>query len=152
MRLLLLEDDAILGEGLRDYLRGEGHVVDWFGSLRALQMAVDAGADAVYLGLRDATNARNFAGLNFDDAQVHDGVAYAHARGREVLMALNTYADALDPTPWFRAVDRAAALLAVAAVATMAIPLLPMVNQRLFAVPNGIAMIGLGWSLWRDRI
>ena len=45
----------------------------------------------------------------------------------------------------------AAALLALAAVATMAIPLLPMVNQRLFAVPNGIAMIGLGWSLWREQ-
>ena len=44
----------------------------------------------------------------------------------------------------------AAALLAVAAVATMAPSLLPMVNQRLFAVPNGIALIGLGWSLWRD--
>ena len=45
----------------------------------------------------------------------------------------------------------ASALLAVAAVATMTIPLLPMVNQRLFAVPNGIAMIGLGWSLWREQ-
>jgi len=45
----------------------------------------------------------------------------------------------------------AAALLAVAAVATMTIPLLPMVNQRLFAVPNGIAMVGLGWSLWREH-
>jgi hypothetical protein len=45
----------------------------------------------------------------------------------------------------------AAALLAVAAVATMTIPLLPMVNQRLFAVVNGIAMIGLGWSLWREQ-
>ena len=33
----------------------------------------------------------------------------------------------------------------------MALPLLPMVNQRLFAVPNGIAMIGLGWSLWREQ-
>ncbi len=44
----------------------------------------------------------------------------------------------------------ACALLAVAAVATMAIPLLPMVNQRLFAVPNGIALIGLGVSLWRE--
>lgn len=30
MRLLLLEDDALLGEGLRDFLRSEGHVVDWF--------------------------------------------------------------------------------------------------------------------------
>ena len=66
------------------------------GSLRALQVAVDAGADAVYLGLKDATNARNFAGLNFDDAQVRDGVAYAHARGAKVLMALNTFADARD--------------------------------------------------------
>lgn len=35
MRLLLLEDDAILGEGLRDYLRSEGHVVDWCESLGA---------------------------------------------------------------------------------------------------------------------
>jgi two-component system OmpR family response regulator len=27
--LLLLEDDLLLGEGLRDYLRTDGHVVDW---------------------------------------------------------------------------------------------------------------------------
>lgn len=29
MRVLLLEDDELLGSGLRDYLRAEGHVVDW---------------------------------------------------------------------------------------------------------------------------
>lgn len=29
MRLLLIEDDPILGEGLRDFLGTEGHVVDW---------------------------------------------------------------------------------------------------------------------------
>lgn len=80
------------------------------GSLRALQAAVDAGADAVYLGLKDATNARNFAGLNFDDAQVREGVAHAHHRGAEVLMALNTFADAHDPGPWYRAADAAVAL------------------------------------------
>lgn len=34
MRLLLIEDDDILGEGLRDYLRAEGHAVDWFRDLR----------------------------------------------------------------------------------------------------------------------
>ena len=45
----------------------------------------------------------------------------------------------------------AAALLAVAAVTTMAPLLVPMASQRLFAVPNGIAMIGLGWSLWREQ-
>jgi putative protease len=94
------------------------------GSLRALQCAVDAGADAVYLGLKDATNARNFAGLNFDDAQVQAGVAHAHARGAQVLMALNTFAAARDPSPWFRAADKAVALgadaLIVADTAVMA--------------------------------
>src|SRR3990167_9123020 len=94
------------------------------GSLRALQAAVEAGADAVYLGLKDATNARNFAGLNFDDAQVRDGVVHAHARGAKVLMALNTFADARDPGPWHRAVDKAVALgadaLIVADTAVMA--------------------------------
>jgi putative protease len=94
------------------------------GSLRALTMAVDAGADAVYLGLKNATNARNFAGLNFDDAQVREGVRYAHAKGRQVLMALNTFADARDATPWQQAVQRAAELgadaLIVADTAVMA--------------------------------
>src|SRR6478672_3042811 len=33
MRLLLLEDDDLLGEGLRDFLRAEGHTVDWCRSL-----------------------------------------------------------------------------------------------------------------------
>jgi O2-independent ubiquinone biosynthesis protein UbiU len=78
------------------------------GSLRALKLAVDAGADAVYLGLRNATNARNFAGLNFDDAQLREGVDYAHARGRKVLMALNTFARSDDVSPWYAAVDAAA--------------------------------------------
>ena len=43
----------------------------------------------------------------------------------------------------------AAALLAGAAVATVATSLLPQINPRLFAIPVGIAMIGLGYSLWR---
>lgn len=64
------------------------------GSLRSLQLAVDAGADAVYMGLKDVTNARNFAGLNFDQKQARQGVQYARDRGRHVLMALNTYAQA----------------------------------------------------------
>jgi hypothetical protein len=45
----------------------------------------------------------------------------------------------------------AAALLAVGAVATLAIPLLPQVNFRLFAIPTGVALIGLGYSLWREQ-
>jgi len=45
----------------------------------------------------------------------------------------------------------AAALLAGAALATAAIPLLPQINQRLFAIPTGVALIGLGYSLWREQ-
>lgn len=94
------------------------------GSLRALKLAIDAGADAVYLGLRNTTNARNFAGLNFDEAQLREGIAYAHARGRQVLMALNTFADSQHAGTWFDTVDTAATLgadaLIVADVAVMA--------------------------------
>lgn len=57
------------------------------GALPALKTAVDNGADCVYIGLRDDTNARNFAGLNFDPAQAGEGVRYAHARGAKVLLA-----------------------------------------------------------------
>ncbi|HNH93096.1 response regulator transcription factor [Accumulibacter sp.] len=34
MRLLLIEDDDILGEGLRDFLSADGHSVDWCRTLR----------------------------------------------------------------------------------------------------------------------
>jgi two-component system, OmpR family, response regulator len=39
MRLLLIEDDDILGEALHDYLRGEGHSVDWFRTLQQTDSA-----------------------------------------------------------------------------------------------------------------
>ena len=45
----------------------------------------------------------------------------------------------------------AAVVLAGGTVATMAIPLLPQINERLFALPTGVALIGLGYSLWRDQ-
>lgn len=35
MRLLLIEDDDILGEGLRDYLTADGHKVQWCATLAA---------------------------------------------------------------------------------------------------------------------
>jgi hypothetical protein len=45
----------------------------------------------------------------------------------------------------------AAALLAGGTVATIAIPMLPQINERVFALPTGIALVGLGYSLWRDQ-
>ncbi|MDE2147789.1 MAG: response regulator transcription factor [Burkholderiales bacterium] len=46
MRLLLLEDDAILGEGLRDYLRADGHAVDWATRLLEARGLADEPYDA----------------------------------------------------------------------------------------------------------
>lgn len=78
------------------------------GNLPALQAAVDAGADAVYAGFRDQTNARAFPGLNFSDDELRRGIAYAHARGRKVYLALNTYPDSRRLPLWQAAVDKAA--------------------------------------------
>jgi len=80
------------------------------GSLPALTEAVNNGADAVYIGFRDATNARAFPGLNFSDRDIDKGLAHARSRGCQVYVALNTYptSDRLDQ--WYSAVDRAADL------------------------------------------
>ena len=77
------------------------------GSLPALKAAVDNGADAVYLGYKNDTNARNFAGLNFDAKTMAEGIRYAHAKGREVLMAINTFPQAGRTADWHAAVDGA---------------------------------------------
>ncbi len=80
------------------------------GNLPALMAAVDAGADAVYAGFRDQTNARAFPGLNFDDAELAKGIRYAHDRGSKLYLALNTYPDSARLGQWFAAIDKAAAL------------------------------------------
>jgi putative protease len=80
------------------------------GTPAALRAAVDAGADSVYIGFRDETNARNFPGLNFSRDEARDGLAYAHGRGRKVFVTINTFPTAGNPDPWHRAVDDAAAL------------------------------------------
>ena len=45
----------------------------------------------------------------------------------------------------------ASALLAVGTVATLLLPVLPYGLHRFFAVPTGVALIGLGLALWRDQ-
>lgn len=80
------------------------------GSLSSLQAAVDAGADAVYLGFKDDTNARHFAGLNFNQRQLDNGVNYLKRAGCRLHVAINTFAhpDAIDR--WYHAVDSAVAI------------------------------------------
>ncbi len=80
------------------------------GSLPALRAAVDNGADAVYMGFRDGTNARNFPGLNFDERAAREGIRYARGQGRKVLLALNTYPQPQGWSTWTAAVDKAAEL------------------------------------------
>lgn len=49
MRLLLLEDDDILGEALKDYLQAEGHVVDWFTRLADAQAVASEPYDVLLI-------------------------------------------------------------------------------------------------------
>ncbi len=86
------------------------------GTPAALRDAVDAGADVVYVGFRDETNARNFPGLNFSRPELRDGIGYAQQRGREVFVAINTYANAGSQAAWHSAIDDAAALKADAVI------------------------------------
>jgi hypothetical protein len=44
----------------------------------------------------------------------------------------------------------AAALLALGTLATIAVGLVPQ-YERLFALPTGVALVGLGCSLWREQ-
>lgn len=70
------------------------------GTPAALRTAVEAGADAVYCGFRNATNARNFPGLNFTLAEMAESVAHARDKGTKVLLALNTFPPAGQVDLW----------------------------------------------------
>ncbi len=99
------------------------------GSLPALKAAVDNGADTVYFGYKNDTNARNFAGLNFDHKAMVEGISYAHARGKHVLMAINTFPQPGREADWHKAVDGAADL-GVDAVILADIGLLDYASRR----------------------
>lgn len=52
MRLMLLEDDDILGDGLKAFLQSEAHVVDWFVRLVDAQTALREPYDALIIDWR----------------------------------------------------------------------------------------------------
>ncbi len=84
MRLLLIEDDATLGEGLRDYLRAEGHQVEWAQSL--------AGADAYRGEAFDAV----LVDWQLPDGSGRDWIAGCRTRGDATPMLMITARDRLD--------------------------------------------------------
>ncbi|PRY26506.1 putative protease [Aliiruegeria haliotis] len=87
-----------------------GELVCPAGTPASLRTAVDAGADSVYCGFQNATNARNFPGLNFTPQELEKAVKYAHDKGSWVLLALNTYPPAGKFQLWKEAADLGAKL------------------------------------------
>lgn len=86
------------------------------GTPAALRTAVEAGADGVYCGFSDETNARNYPGLNFSREEMRAGIAFARARGVKTLVAVNTFPRAGATAIWEKAVDDAVALSADAVI------------------------------------
>ncbi|MBA6365030.1 U32 family peptidase, partial [Colwellia sp. BRX8-8] len=80
------------------------------GNLPALKTAIDNGADAVYIGMKDDTNARHFAGLNFNDGKLEKAADYVHRHGKKLHVAINTFAHAGGEHRWRKAVDNAVAI------------------------------------------
>ncbi len=80
------------------------------GNLPSLKAAVDNGADAVYIGFQDDTNARHFAGLNFNRQKAEQALQYARQRGTRVFVAINTYPQPAGWRRWTASVDLAAEL------------------------------------------
>ncbi|MBW9088472.1 U32 family peptidase [Rhizobium wenxiniae] len=80
------------------------------GTPAAFHEAVDAGADAVYCGFRDETNARNFPGLNFSREELREAIAYAKRKGTQTFVALNTFMRAGAEEIWYKGAADAVAL------------------------------------------
>jgi collagenase-like PrtC family protease len=86
------------------------------GTPAAFREAVEAGADAVYCGFRDETNARNFPGLNFSREELRQSIALARRKSVQTFVALNTFMRAGDEALWYRAADDAVAVGADAVI------------------------------------
>lgn len=111
------------------------------GNLPSLKAAVNHGANAVYIGFRDDTNARHFSGLNFDQAQMEQGIRYAHEHQVQVFVAINTYPQPQGWARWQRAVDQAARL-GVDALILADIGVLDYATQKWPQLPRHLSVQG----------
>ena len=110
----------------------------------SLKAAVDNGADAVYTGLRDDTNARHFPGLNFDEKRTRQGIGYARNLGRKVFMAINTFPQPAGWKRWERAVDTAADPAGVAALILAGIGVMDYAAERWPELPLHLSVQASG--------
>lgn len=80
------------------------------GSLPAVKAAINNGADAIYMGFKDDTNARHFSGLNFNHKKIAEAIRLIQKSNRQAYIAINTYPNAGSWEKWQVAVDTAADL------------------------------------------
>ncbi len=86
------------------------------GSLPSLKAALNNGADAVYIGFKDDTNARHFAGLNFNDKKFRSAVETVQASGKKLHVAINTFGHPEKMDRWYSAIDKSIQLNADAII------------------------------------
>ncbi len=60
--------------------------------------------------MKDDTNARHFAGLNFNDNKLMKAADYVHQHGKKLHVAINTFAHPDGESRWRKAVDNAVAI------------------------------------------
>ncbi|MCG9721030.1 peptidase U32 family protein [Shewanella sp. Isolate7] len=78
------------------------------GNLASLKVALNAGADAVYLGLKNDTNARSFAGLNFTPEKLAEAARLTQRAGKKIFLTINTFPKPGEEQRWYQAIDLAA--------------------------------------------
>ncbi len=77
------------------------------GNLSSLKKAIEQGADAVYVGLNNDTNARHFAGLNLNQSQLKQAAQFCHQHGKKLHVAINTFAHPGQFPRWQHAIEEA---------------------------------------------
>ncbi|MEW6998517.1 peptidase U32 family protein [Colwelliaceae bacterium BS250] len=93
------------------------------GSLPAVKAALEHGADAIFIGMNNETNARHFTGLNFNDKRIAQAANLIHQKNKNLHIAINTFARPGEFKHWQYAVDKAvdigANALIIADIATL---------------------------------
>lgn len=111
------------------------------GNYPSLKAAVDNGADAVYLGFKNETNARNFSGLNFRDSKLEQSLRYARDHQVKVFIAINTYPQPERWQLWKESVDMAHEL-GVSAVIVADIGLMEYASTQYPELPLHLSVQG----------
>ena len=93
------------------------------GSIPAVKAALEHGADAIFIGMNNETNARHFTGLNFNDKRIAQAANLIHQKHKNLHIAINTFARPGEFKHWQYAVDKAvdigANALIIADIATL---------------------------------